>query len=69
MKKTQKTFAFHWGTGVIAEEAQVSGQHHLSTFQLLEYTEGQAAGEVSLRFCHYRAPASPVTRADFHARR
>ena len=48
-----KTFSFHWGSGYIAEEAQVDGEHHVPTFQLMRYTEGHAAGSVSLRFCQY----------------
>ena len=49
----EKRFSFHWGSGVVAEEAQVQGPYHLPTLQLLKYTEGDAAGEVSVRFCHY----------------
>ena len=48
-----KNFSFHWGSGVVAEEAQVQGPYHLPTLQLLKYTEGDAAGGVSVRFCHY----------------
>ena len=49
----EKAFSFHWGSGVVAEEAQVEGPHHIPTFQLLKYTEGEAAGQMSVRFCHY----------------
>ena len=48
-----KTFSFHWGSGHIAEEAQVEGEHHVPTLQLMRYTDGPAAGSVSLRFCQY----------------
>jgi hypothetical protein len=51
-KKT-KTFSFHWGSGHIAEEAQVTGEHNVPTFQLMKYTEGQAEGVVTIRFCQY----------------
>ena len=37
----------------MAEEARVEGEHHVPTLQLLKYTEGEAAGNVSIRFCHY----------------
>ena len=37
----------------MAEEAQVSGEYNVPTFQLLKYTEGDAAGSASIRFCHY----------------
>ena len=53
MKKKMRTFAYHWGSGYVAEEAQVEGTYHLPTLQLLKYTEGEAAGEVGIRFCHY----------------
>ena len=52
-KAKTKTFSFHWGSGHIAEEAQVSGEYNVPTFQLMRYTEGPAAGTVSLRFCQY----------------
>ena len=53
MGKTGRSFNFHWGSGHVAEEAQVKGPHHMPTLQLLRYTEGEAAGSVSVRFCHY----------------
>ena len=52
-KPRVKTFSFHWGSGYIAEEAQVNGEHHVPTLQLMRYTEGHAAGSVSVRFCQY----------------
>ncbi len=48
-----KTFALHWGSGVIVEEAQIVTAHHRPTIQLLEFTEGAAAGTQEIRFCHY----------------
>lgn len=48
-----KTFSFHWGSGIIAEEAQFQGEWHRPTIQLLKYTEGEAAGGSSIRFCSY----------------
>ena len=53
MGKTRRSFTYHWGSGYVAEEAQVRGPHHMPTLQLLRYTEGEAAGAVSVRFCHY----------------
>lgn len=53
MKQRERTFSYQWGSGHVAEEAQVQGPYHLPTFQLLKYTEGPAAGGVSIRFCHY----------------
>ena len=52
-KQRVKTFSFHWGSGHIAEEAQVDGEYHVPTLQLMRYTEGHAAGSVSVRFCQY----------------
>ncbi len=48
-----KTFALHWGSGIIAEEAQFTARYHRPTIQLLEFTEGEAAGTCEIRFCHY----------------
>ena len=53
MSEKARTFKFHWGSGYVAEEARVEGTHHVPALQLLKYTEGEAAGEVSARFCHY----------------
>ena len=49
----EKAFSFHWGSGIVAEEAQVEGHYHIPTLQLLKYTDGEAAGQMSVRFCHY----------------
>jgi hypothetical protein len=51
--ETRKTFSLHWGTGVIAEEAQISTPHHRPTIQLLEFTAGAAKGTREIRFCFY----------------
>jgi hypothetical protein len=48
-----KTFTLHWGTGVIAEEAQIATAHHRPTIQLLEFTDGAAKGTHEIRFCFY----------------
>ena len=53
MSEKARTFNYHWGSGYVAEEARVEGAHHVPSLQLLKYTEGEAAGEVSVRFCHY----------------
>ena len=53
MAKTMKTFSFHWGSGQVAEEVQVESAYHKPTIQLLKYTDGDAAGAVSIRFCSY----------------
>lgn len=53
MERKMKTFSYHWGSGHVAEEAQVTGPYNLPTFQLLKYTEGNATGHTSVRFCHY----------------
>ena len=49
----RKAFSYHWGSGYVAEEAQVQGPYHSPTFQLLRYTDGEAAGRLSIRFCYY----------------
>ncbi len=48
-----KTFSFHWGSGVIEEEAQIMTPYHVPTIQLLKFTEGEASGSYEIRFCHY----------------
>ena len=37
----------------MAKEARVQGEYHVPTLQLMKYTEGEADGKVSIRFCHY----------------
>jgi len=53
MKTRQRPFSYSWGSGYVAEEARVLGEHHEPAIQLLKYTDGDAAGSVSIRFCHY----------------
>ncbi len=48
-----RSFTLHWGSGRIAEEASYAGPYHEPRIQLLEFTEGQAAGSVAVRFCFY----------------
>lgn len=52
-RKVPRGFSLHFGSGLVAEEATCSGEHHEPTIQLLEFTEGDAAGTVLLRFCGY----------------
>ena len=53
MNTKEKKFSYHWGSGIVAEQAQVESRYHVPTIQLLKYTEGEASGEVAVRFCHY----------------
>ena len=48
-----KTFALHWGRGIIEEEVQIETPYHRPTIQLLKFTEGDAAGTYEIRLCHY----------------
>jgi len=43
----------HWGSGEIVEEATFVGEHHEPAIQLMQYTQGEAAGGFSVRFCSY----------------
>lgn len=52
-RKVPRKFSLHFGSGLVAEEATYSGEFHEPTIQLLEFTEGEAAGTVLLRFCSY----------------
>src|ERR1700722_13257920 len=49
----QRTFALHWGSGVVEEEAIAEDQYHRSSIQLLKFTEGPIAGQREIRFCYY----------------
>ena len=52
-RKLPRPFEMHWGRGEIIEEASFSGEYHEPAIQLLAYTEGEAAGSYSIRFCSY----------------
>jgi hypothetical protein len=52
-RKLPLPFEMHWGSGAIVEEATHEGEWHVPTIQLLEYTEGEAAGSITIRFCSY----------------
>jgi hypothetical protein len=52
-RKLPRPFEMHWGRGEIIEEATFSGEYHEPAIQLLAYTEGEAAGGFSIRFCSY----------------
>ena len=52
-RKLPRPFEMHWGSGQIVEEASFAGPHHEPAIQLLEYTDGEAAGTQSVRFCFY----------------
>jgi hypothetical protein len=51
--KKPKTFSLHWGSGVVAEEATYAGQYHVPAIQLLQFEEGETAGQASVRFAFY----------------
>jgi hypothetical protein len=48
-----RPFTMHWGSGLITEEASFAGQYKEARIQLMEYTDGEAAGGWSIRFCYY----------------
>ncbi len=52
-RKLPRPFAMHWGGGQITEEASTTGPHHNPCLQLMEYSEGEAAGGYSVRFCYF----------------
>ena len=52
-RKLPRPFEMHWGCGEIVEEATYTGEYHAPTVQLMAYTEGEAAGSLSIRFCTY----------------
>ncbi len=53
MAVKERRFNFHWGSGVVAEEARFEGEHHTPAIQLLKYDEGEAEGQLSIRFCFF----------------
>ena len=53
VRKLPRPFEMHWGRGEIVEEATSVGEYHEPTIQLMQYTEGEAAGGFSIRFCSY----------------
>jgi hypothetical protein len=52
-RSVPRPFTLHWGSGQVVEEASAALEHHEPAFQLLEFTDGDAAGGLSLRFCYY----------------
>ena len=53
VRKLPRPFEMHWGRGEIVEEATCVGEYHEPSIQLMQYTEGEAAGGFSIRFCSY----------------
>ena len=51
--RVPRPFTMHWGAGQIVEEATFEGEHHVPAIQLMEYSDGEAAGTVSIRFAHF----------------
>lgn len=74
-RKIPRRFEMHWGAGDIIEEAVATGEWHEPSIQLMQYTEGEAAGSLTLRFCTYnlegRFQRSPlmVSEADIEGLR
>jgi hypothetical protein len=52
-RKVPRPFTMHWGGGVISEEASVTTEWSEPTIQLMDYTDGEAAGGWSVRFCSF----------------
>lgn len=52
-RKIPRPFAMHWGSGQIVEEASFEGEHTQPAIQLMRYDDGEAAGSLSIRFCHF----------------
>ena len=68
MATKKRRFNFHWGSGVVAEEARFESEHHNPAIQLLSYDEGEAAGGLAVRFCFFnqrgRFQRSPLMMAE-----
>jgi len=48
-----RPFEMNWGSGQVVEEAAWTGPYHEPVIQLMRYTEGEAAGSITVRFCSY----------------
>ena len=48
-----KTFNLHWGSGIVEEEATITTPYHKPSIQLLKFTDGEAKGQLEIRFCFY----------------
>ena len=46
----EKTFNLHFGSGIVAEEAQASDEYKVSTIQLLSLPRGLQAGAMQSGF-------------------
>jgi hypothetical protein len=51
--RVPRPFEMHWGSGQIIEEARFEGAHTAPAIQLMRYDDGEAAGTLMLRFCHF----------------
>lgn len=49
VRKLPRRFSFHWGKGMVKEEASMRTPYHEPTIQLLQYDSGERA----VRFCSY----------------
>ena len=52
-KPAARSFALHWGKGIVEEEVRISATYHQPAIQLLKFTDGAAAGTREIRFCYY----------------
>jgi hypothetical protein len=52
-KAEPRTFALHWGSGIIEEEVRIETPYHVPAIQLLTFTAGDHAGHRQVRLCHY----------------
>jgi hypothetical protein len=51
--RVPRPFQMHWGSGQIVEEARFEGEYTSPAIQLMRFDDGEAAGSVTLRFCHF----------------
>lgn len=52
VRQVPRPFEFHWGKGMVVEEASVEAPYNEPTIQLLQFEDGS----FSVRFCYYRGP-------------
>jgi hypothetical protein len=67
-RKLPRPFEMPWGSGEIVEEAAAECEHHEPTVQLLEHSDPEHAGALTIRFCSYsldgRFQRSPLMVGD-----
>lgn len=52
-RRVPRAFSLLWGSGKVVEEAAIEGGLHAPSLQLLQYEQGEKAGQLAIRFAAY----------------